>query len=206
MYLIAGLGNPGSKYEYTRHNAGFLVIDDLAKKLNIKVNKLKFKSLIGEGFIGSEKVILMKPSTYMNDSGKAILDCFNYYNLTSDNLIVICDDIDIPFGTIRIKKKGSAGTHNGLKSIIYLIQSQDFCRIKVSVGQNENYDLKDFVLSQFSKKEFEVLEKEIEMSSEAAIKIIENNVDFAMNNYNGKSVLWIFWPKFMKTTGNFKDI
>lgn len=189
MYLIAGLGNPGSKYEYTRHNAGFLVIDDLAKKLNIKVNKLKFKSLIGEGFIGSEKVILMKPSTYMNDSGKAILDCFNYYNLTSDNLIVICDDIDIPFGTIRIKKKGSAGTHNGLKSIIYLIQSQDFCRIKVSVGQNENYDLKDFVLSQFSKKEFEVLEKEIEMSSEAAIKIIENNVDFAMNNYNGKSVL-----------------
>lgn len=193
MYLIAGLGNPGSKYEYTRHNAGFMVIDDLAKKLNIKVNKLKFKSLIGEGFIGNEKVILMKPSTYMNDSGKAILDCFNYYNLSVENLIVICDDIDIPFGTIRIKKKGSAGTHNGLKSIIYLIQSQDFVRIKVSVGQNDNnYDLKDFVLSQFSKKEFEVLEKEIDMSSDAAIKIVEENVDYAMNNFNGKSLIWIF--------------
>lgn len=193
MYLIAGLGNPGSKYEYTRHNAGFMVIDDLAKKLNIKVNKLKFKSLIGEGFIGNEKVILMKPSTYMNDSGKAILDCFNYYNLSPENLIVICDDIDIPFGTIRIKKKGSAGTHNGLKSIIYLIQSQDFVRIKVSVGQNDNnYDLKDFVLSQFSKKEFEVLEKEIDMSSDAAIKIVEENVDYAMNNFNGKSLIWIF--------------
>lgn len=193
MYLIAGLGNPGSKYEYTRHNAGFMVIDDLAKKLNIKVNKLKFKSLIGEGFIGNEKVILMKPSTYMNDSGKSILDCFNYYNLSAENLIVICDDIDIPFGTIRIKKKGSAGTHNGLKSIIYLIQSQDFARIKVSVGQNDNnYDLKDFVLSQFSKKEFEVLEKEIDMSSDAAIKIVEENVDYAMNNFNGKSLIWIF--------------
>lgn len=192
MYLIAGLGNPGSKYEYTRHNAGFMVIDDLAKKLNIKVNKLKFKSLIGEGFIGNEKVILMKPSTYMNDSGKAILDCFYYYNLSAENLIVICDDIDIPFGTIRIKKKGSAGTHNGLKSIIYLIQSQDFARIKVSVGQNDKYDLKDFVLSQFCKKEFEVLEKEIDMSSEAAIKIVEENVDYAMNNFNGKSVIWIF--------------
>ena len=190
MYLIAGLGNPGSKYEYTRHNAGFMVIDDLAKKLNIKVNKLKFKSLIGEGFIGNEKVILMKPSTYMNDSGKAILDCFNYYNLSPENLIVICDDIDIPFGTIRIKKKGSAGTHNGLKSIIYLIQSQDFARIKVSVGQNDNnYDLKDFVLSQFSKKEFEVLKKEIDMSSDAAIKIVEENVDYAMNNFNGKSLI-----------------
>lgn len=193
MYLIAGLGNPGNKYEYTRHNAGFMVIDDLAKKLNIKVNKLKFKSLIGEGFIGNEKVILMKPSTYMNDSGKAILDCFNYYNLSAENLIVICDDIDIPFGTIRIKKKGSAGTHNGLKSIIYLIQSQDFARIKVSVGQNDNnYDLKDFVLSQFSKKEFEVLKKEIDMSSEACIKIVEENVDYAMNNFNGKSLIWIF--------------
>lgn len=193
MYLIAGLGNPGSKYEYTRHNAGFMVIDDLAKKLNIKVNKLKFKSLIGEGFIGNEKVILMKPSTYMNDSGKAILDCFNYYNLSPENLIVICDDIDIPFGTIRIKKKGSAGTHNGLKSIIYLIQSQDFPRVKVSVGQNDNnYDLKDFVLSQFSKKEFEVLKKEIDMSSDACIKIVEENVDYAMNNFNGKSLIWTF--------------
>ncbi|MDU1832962.1 MAG: aminoacyl-tRNA hydrolase, partial [Finegoldia magna] len=120
----------------------------------------------------------------------AILDCFNYYNLSAENLIVICDDIDIPFGTIRIKKKGSAGTHNGLKSIIYLIQSQDFARIKVSVGQNDNnYDLKDFVLSQFSKKEFEVLKKEIDMSSEACIKIVEENVDYAMNNFNGKSLI-----------------
>lgn len=190
MYLIAGLGNPGSRFEYTRHNAGFLTIDNLAKKLNIKVNKLKFKSLIGEGFIGNEKIILMKPSTYMNDSGKAIIDCVRYYSIEPENIIVICDDIDIPFGTIRVKRKGSAGTHNGLKSIIYHIQSENFPRIKVAVGQNtNNIDLKDFVIGQFTKEEFEVLDKEIEMASNAAIGIVENGVDYSMNNFNGKSVL-----------------
>lgn len=187
MYIIAGLGNPGRDYEYTRHNAGFLAIDEIAKKLNISVNKIKFKSLIGEGTINGEKVYLVKPQTYMNNSGEAIREIMNFYKVDPENLIVIVDDIDIEFATLKIKKKGSAGTHNGLKSIINLIGSQNFPRIKVGVGQKyESQDLADFVLSKFSKKESPDIENAIDRAAQATFEIIENGIDSAMNIFNKK--------------------
>ena len=135
MYYIVGLGNPGIQYENTRHNAGFITIDYLARKYSIDVRKIKFKSLIGQGVISGQKVMLVKPQTYMNNSGEAIREIYNYFDFDHDKLIVIYDDIDIDFGSIRIRKKGSAGTHNGMKSIIYNLEFDDFPRIKVAVGK-----------------------------------------------------------------------
>ncbi len=126
MYIIAGLGNPGKKYENTRHNMGFTAIDLLAEKFGIKVNKLRFKALTGEGRIAGQKVLLIKPQTYMNLSGESVRMALDYYKEPPENLIVIYDDIDIPTGSIRIRKKGSAGTHNGMRNILYQIQSEDF--------------------------------------------------------------------------------
>ena len=126
MYYIVGLGNPGLQYENTRHNAGFLTIDYLANKHNIKVKKIKYKSLYGQGEISGHKVMLIKPQTFMNNSGEALRELFNYFDFDHDELIVILDDIDIEFGSIRVKKKGSAGSHNGMKSIIYNLQFDDF--------------------------------------------------------------------------------
>lgn len=188
MKLIVGLGNPGKKYEGNRHNVGFMAIDKIAKENNISINKAKFHSIYGEGRINSEKVILMKPVTYMNNSGIAVMECSNYYNIPIDDIVVICDDIDIPFGTIRIKKKGSAGTHNGLKSIIYHLKSDNFPRIKISVGEKiPQMSLADFVLSNFKKEEIIILEKEIDDSVKATELIIGNNIEEAMNRFNGKS-------------------
>ena len=135
MYYIVGLGNPGIQYENTRHNAGFITIDYLARKYSIDVRKIKFKSLIGQGVISGHKVMLVKPQTYMNNSGEAIREIYKYFDFDHDKLIVIYDDIDIDFGSIRIRKKGSAGTHNGMKSIIYNLEFDDFPRIKVAVGK-----------------------------------------------------------------------
>ena len=158
MYCIVGLGNPGLKYENTRHNAGFLTIDYLANKFGIDVKKSKFKSLYGQGVISGQKVMLVKPQTYMNNSGEAVREIKNFYKFDMDKLIVIYDDIDIEFGTIRIRKKGSAGTHNGMKSIIYQIQDDKFPRIKIAVGKKPEYmDLANFVLSGFTEKEAEVI-------------------------------------------------
>ncbi|MBP2025961.1 aminoacyl-tRNA hydrolase [Peptoniphilus stercorisuis] len=187
MYIIAGLGNPGSKYENTRHNMGFLAIDNLAKRLNINVNRIKFKGLVGEGRIGNEKIVLLKPQTYMNNSGESIREILSFYKETPENLIVFVDDIDIGFANLRIKKGGSAGTHNGLKSIIHLIQSDEFPRIKIGVGkQYEGQDLADFVLSGFSKSDGAEIEKTIDLAVDAAVEIVENNVESAMNKYNRK--------------------
>ena len=126
MKIIAGLGNPGKEYENTKHNVGFLTIDILAEKYDIKVNKIKFKGLVGEGMIGTEKVILVKPQTYMNLSGQCIREIVAFYKLDMEDLVVIYDDIDLPMGNLRIRKKGSAGTHNGMRSIIYDLQMTDF--------------------------------------------------------------------------------
>lgn len=190
MYLIVGLGNPGDKYDKTRHNVGFMAIDKLADELGVKVKKLKFKSLIAEAKIGDEKVILMKPSTYMNESGRAVVDCQRFYKLDPSEIIVLCDDIDIAFGTVRIKKSGSAGTHNGLKSIIYQLNSQDFPRVKIAVSKPDSkMDLKDFVLSRFTDSELKVLDKELDMAKDVVIDIVKRDVDYAMNNYNGKSLI-----------------
>lgn len=190
MYYIVGLGNPGLQYENTRHNVGFLTIDYLAKKYDIKVKKLKFKSLYGQGEISGQKVMLIKPQTYMNNSGEAIRDLKNFYKFEDDKLIVILDDIDIDFGKIRIKKKGSAGTHNGMKSIIYQIQTDNFPRIKISVGQKPSYmDLASFVLSGFTKDEADIVREEIINAVEACQMIINDDIDKAMNKYNSLNLI-----------------
>lgn len=186
MYLIVGLGNPGRNYVDTRHNVGFMTIDRIANKHNIEVIKSKHNALIGEGNINGERVILMKPMTFMNESGRAIIDCVRFLKIPIDNIIVICDDIDIPFGTVRVKKKGSAGTHNGLKSIINHTKDQNFPRIKISVGKKPAYmDLANFVLSRFSNDEKKVLDLQIDDAVEATELIIKSGVDEAMNKLNG---------------------
>lgn len=186
MYLIVGLGNPGRNYVDTRHNVGFMTIDRIANKHNIEVIKSKHNALIGEGSINGERVILMKPMTFMNESGRAIIDCVRFLKIPIGNIIVICDDIDIPFGTVRVKKKGSAGTHNGLKSIINHTKDQNFPRIKISVGKKPAYmDLANFVLSRFSNDEKKVLDLQIDDAVEATELIIKSGVDEAMNKLNG---------------------
>lgn len=190
MYVIVGLGNPGLQYENTRHNVGFLTIDYLAKKHNIPVKKLKFKSLYGQGEISGQKVMLVKPQTYMNNSGEAVREIKNYFKFDEDELIVIVDDIDIDFGRIRLKKKGSAGTHNGMKSIIYQIQNDKFPRIKIAVGKKPDYtDLANFVLSGFNEKEADIIRQEIIMSAEAIEMFMATNIDKAMNKYNSINLL-----------------
>lgn len=185
MYFIVGLGNPGLQYENTRHNVGFMTIDYLANKYDIDVRKLKFKSLYGQGEISGHKVMLIKPQTYMNNSGEAVRELINFYKFDIDKLIVIYDDIDIDFGTIRIRKKGSAGSHNGMKSIIYQIQDDQFPRIKVSIGKKpERWDLAKFVLSGFSQEEVGVLEDEIRLAAEGIEIILKDDIDKAMNKCN----------------------
>lgn len=190
MYCIVGLGNPGLKYENTRHNAGFLTIDYLANKFGIDVKKSKFKSLYGQGVISGQKVMLVKPQTYMNNSGEAVREIKNFYKFDMDKLIVIYDDIDIEFGTIRIRKKGSAGTHNGMKSIIYQIQDDKFPRIKIAVGKKPEYmDLANFVLSGFTEKEAEVIREEIKLAADSIETMIESSIDMSMNKFNSVKLL-----------------
>lgn len=187
MYIIVGLGNPGAKYDGTRHNIGFEVLDQLARKLGVSVNKIKYKALIGEGMIGKEKVILMKPQTYMNISGESVMGIVDYYNLPMENLIVIYDDIDTDMGKVRIRKKGSAGTHNGMRSIIYLLKKDDFPRIRMGVGGPPGkMQLADYVLGRFRKEEFEPMERAVDMAVDAVIMSVQEDVDKAMNTFNGK--------------------
>ncbi len=187
MFAVVGLGNPGRNYEGTRHNVGFDAIDLLASRNNIKINKIKFKSVYGEGIIGNNKVILLKPQTYMNNSGMAVLDLYNFYKLPVENIIVVVDDIDIEFSTIRIKAKGSAGSHNGMKSIIYHLQSDNFPRVKIGIGQKqEGQDLADFVLSRFNREERDKIDLAIEKAALAVETIITDGVQKAMNQFNSK--------------------
>lgn len=186
MYIIAGLGNPGKEYDMTRHNIGFEVIDYLARQYNVKVNKLKFKSLFGEININGEKVYLVKPQTYMNLSGEAIREFSAFYKIPSENIIIINDDISLKTGKIRLRRKGSAGGHNGLKSIIYQLQTDVFPRIKMGVGapEHEEYDLADYVLGRFAKDEIPLLEEAIIKAAKAAEEIVCRGMDSAMNKYS----------------------
>ena len=185
MFIIVGLGNPGKKYEWTRHNVGFETIDCIAEKFNINVNKLKYKALVGEGTIGTEKVILVKPQTYMNLSGETVMRICNYYQIPMDNLIVIYDDVDTDFAKLRIRRKGSAGTHNGMRSIISLIQKDDFPRVRIGIGRSTHMQLADFVLQRFSKDEMIEIKETIDRAAQAVVSIIDLGVDQAMNRYNG---------------------
>lgn len=185
MYIVVGLGNPGSKYEKTRHNVGFMAIDLLASKFNISVNKLKFKSLIGEGNIGSEKVVLMKPQTYMNLSGEAVREVMQFYKVPHEHLIVIYDDIDLDAGRLRIRKQGSSGTHNGMRNIIYLMGFDDFPRFRIGVSKPSTaQDLGSFVLSKFREEEIKSVAGAIDHAVLAVETAITEGMDQAMNRYN----------------------
>lgn len=186
MKIIAGLGNPGKEYENTKHNVGFLTIDILAEKYDIKVNKIKFKGLVGEGMIGTEKVILVKPQTYMNLSGQCIREIVAFYKLDMEDLVVIYDDIDLPMGNLRIRKKGSAGTHNGMRSIIYDLQDDGFPRVRVGIGGERKGDLANYVISGFSGDDRKLIEEAIVKAADAVACLVENGIDRAMVDYNTK--------------------
>ena len=189
MYIIAGLGNPGGKYDNTRHNIGFMVIDAAAEKYHIAVTEKKHKALIGKGVIGGEKVILVKPQTFMNLSGESIREVIDYYKIEEKTeLIVISDDISLDVGTLRIRKKGSAGGHNGLKNIILHLGHDEFRRIKIGVGEKPaDYDLIDYVLGHFGKEDSELIEESVKRAAEAIEKIITDGPDAAMNQFNKKA-------------------
>lgn len=184
MFLIVGLGNPGKEYEDTRHNIGFKVVDNIAKEYNIDVNRQKFKGTYGEGFINGEKVMLLKPTTYMNLSGESVREVVDFYNIENHKILIIYDDISLDVGKLRIREKGSAGGHNGIKSIIAHLGSDVFPRIKVGVGQ-PNSDLVKHVLGRFTKEEMTILDESIEAATKATAEIIKNDVKTAMNQFNG---------------------
>lgn len=184
MYLIAGLGNPGNQYKYTRHNIGFVAIDFLSVKYNISVRKINFKSLIGEGSIKGEKVILMKPSTFMNLSGDAIGNCARFYKIPPENIIIICDDVALDTGRLRIRPSGSDGGHNGLKSIISHLNSDMFTRIRIGAGKPQN-DMINHVLGTFGKDEGKKVTSCIKLSDKIVEEIISSGVESAMNKFNG---------------------
>ena len=188
MYIIVGLGNPGVQYDMTRHNIGFHTIDYIADKHNIKIKKLKFKSVYGEGVIAGEKVYLVKPQTYMNLSGESVAELARFYKVPPERIIVINDDISLETGRIRVRAKGSAGGHNGPKSIIYLLGSDEFPRVKMGVGapKREGGDLADYVLGRFAKDEIPVMEDAIIRACGAVEEIIKNGAESAMNKFNGK--------------------
>lgn len=183
--LIVGLGNPGEEYKYTRHNSGYRVVDLLAKKLNIDINKEKFKGMFGECTYNGKKVMVLKPTTYMNLSGESVVEAVNFYKLPLEDVIVVYDDIDIEIGKIRIRPEGSSGTHNGMRNISDLLGSHDFPRIRVGIGKApQGMDLANFVLSKFSIDEQSDIEKAIDMASEAVLEVIRSGIGKAMNIYN----------------------
>lgn len=186
LYIIAGLGNPEKKYEKTRHNIGFDAVISFASKHNIELNKNKFKSIYGEGKINGEKVYVVLPQTYMNLSGDSISELASFYKISAENIIIVNDDISLNPGRLRIRAKGSAGGHNGLKSIINRLGSDNFPRIKIGVGspEHKDYDLADFVLGKFSDEEIKTLKPVVENVCDAIECIIVSGIDRAMNKYN----------------------
>ena len=185
MKIIVGLGNPGKEYENTRHNLGYKVIEKLENELGIDINKEKMEGLIGIGKYKTEKIVLVKPLTYMNLSGNCVEKVLNFFKATPEDLIVIYDDIDIAVGKIRIKPSGSPGTHNGMKDITKKIGTKEFARVRVGSGKPEfDMDLADYVLSKFKKDEMKDINKSIDDAKDAVIEILENGIAESMNKYN----------------------
>lgn len=185
MYLIVGLGNPEEDYSGTRHNMGFDTVNKIAKEYNIEINKKKFKALCGSGIIENEKVILLKPQTYMNLSGESIKEYIEFYKIDLQNLIVIYDDIDIDKGIVKLRKQGGAGTHNGMKSVIECIGSEKFSRVRIGIGMPEHKgDLINYVIGYVPDEEKKILNKGCEIAKDAAIEIIKNGIEIAMNKFN----------------------
>lgn len=185
-FLIVGLGNPGPKYEFTRHNAGFLCMDLLAQQLGVKIDRIKFKSVVADVAIEGSRCILMKPQTFMNNSGEAVRDAANFYKIPPEHIIILFDDISLPPGKLRIRRKGSDGGHNGIKSILYLLGSDQFPRIKLGVGAKPrpDYDLADWVLSTLQKDELSRMKEAMEKACEAVPLLVREETDRAMNLYN----------------------
>lgn len=185
-FLIAGLGNPGREYENTRHNAGFRAVDHIAEKYGVSVNRIKFKGSTGLCRMGGRQVLLLKPGTFMNLSGQAVQEAMAFYKLPPERVLILFDDISLPPGRLRIRRKGSAGGHNGMKNIIYLSGSDQFPRIKIGVGQkpHPDYNLADWVLSKFTDKEREALGTALENACAACELIAKGELDRAMNLYN----------------------
>ncbi len=187
-HLIVGLGNPGDKYHYTRHNAGYLMMDYLSQRCGAQVNKLKFKSLVGEATIAGKRVLLMKPQTFMNASGEAVQQATAFYKIPMENVLVFSDDVSLDVGRVRVRKKGTDGGQRGLRSIITLMNSDTFPRIRFGVGQkpHPDYDLADWVLSDFNKDEQKALFAAFEKAYDGAVKVLEGDIDGAMQLCNGK--------------------
>ena len=186
-WLVVGLGNPGPKYDWTRHNMGFLVIDELAQREKIPVQKLKFKALTNTVVIGDRSVLLMKPTTYMNLSGGAVGEAARFYKIPPERILVISDDVALPQGKLRIRRSGSAGGHNGLKDIIAHLGGDGFPRIKVGVGgkPHPDSDMADWVLGKFTGQDKKVMEEAIKRAADAVEELLKNGVDQAMSRYNG---------------------
>jgi PTH1 family peptidyl-tRNA hydrolase len=184
--LIVGLGNPGREYAQTRHNMGFITLDHLAAQLGVDINRIKFKSLVGETRLSGQKVVLLKPQTYMNNSGEAVREAVSFYKIEPENLIVVYDDLDIELGTLRIRKKGSAGTHNGMRSVIRLLGFDNFPRVRVGIGSNGDTDIINYVIGGFRKEEVEPLERAVEQACRALKCYVEYGIEKAMQDYNGK--------------------
>ena len=187
MYIIVGLGNPGKKYEHTRHNAGFEVIDILADRMGINVEESKHKGLLGRGMLEGQKVVLVKPQTFMNLSGECVREVVDFYKAAEDEIIVIYDDISLDPGQLRIRAKGSAGGHNGIKNIIAQLGTQVFPRVKVGVGEKPRMmDLADYVLSRFSKEDQGKMDDAFKEAADAVAMMVSQGVEPAMNKYNTK--------------------
>ena len=185
MYLIVGLGNPEEEYGNTRHNMGFDTINKIANKYNIEINKKKFKGLYGTGIIEGQKVILLKPQTYMNLSGESIKEAIDFYKIPEENLIIIYDDIDITPGIIKIRKKGGPGTHNGMKSTVACLNTTDFPRVRVGIGMPENKEkLIEYVIGHVPNEEYIKLQDGVKKAADAITEILKSGIDIAMNKYN----------------------
>lgn len=185
MYLIVGLGNPEPEYSFTRHNVGFDVINKLSEKYDIDVNKSGFKAIYGLGTIENEKVILCKPQTYMNLSGDSIIEISNFYKIPKEKIIIIYDDIDIETGIIKIRKKGGPGGHNGMKSIVYRLQSQEFPRVRIGTGFCDNKNkLIEYVITKVSNEEYINMLVGINTATEAVSEMMKSGIDNAMNRFN----------------------
>ena len=188
MYIIAGLGNPSREYEKTRHNAGFDAVDILADKLGVRIEERKHRALCAKGIIGGERVLLMKPQTFMNLSGESIRDAADFYKVDPEHIIIMYDDISLEVGQLRIRTKGSAGGHNGIKSIIAHLGTQEFPRVKIGVGAkpHPDFDLADWVLSKFSPREEELLAPALQNAADAALLFLDQGMQKAASAYNGK--------------------
>lgn len=185
-YLVVGLGNPGLEYDKTRHNAGFMAVDYIAGQLNMEMKKLKYQSLCGESMVAAKRVLFLKPSTYMNLSGQAVQAAVNFYKIPMENVIVLCDDIALPVGKMRVRRSGSDGGQKGLRNIIYLTGRDDFPRIRIGVGAKPypQMDLAQWVLSKFTTEDQKQLETVFQNSYEAVQKIVSGQIDQAMNLFN----------------------